>query len=707
MSLKDKPLLVLNGVDLKPLHGQYAKVSGNSDNYASIYKGLQRPVIITFDDANRHLITLGATGSRKSTSIQGPATVGLIESGCPGMIIDVKRECRHLADKYPDQVIVIGADDDAEPYNLIEGMSDAQFSAFLDDIRPKSREPYWGSLGLQDAQFIRRTYRVMGQEPTLAQIADALSAPKKFVSEFDPFMRWAESLPADYLQLLNAVLSNAFSVLGMGRSELLGIDPPGIEEIQRQYTWQTAGLISALVPFSADANLRNKFSPKPVSEPDDEQDQIRGFCMEDLLYRDRKVLLLDLPVDSFGKSAHIISKLLRIRMIATITGFQGHKEIGCGDTFYTFFAADEYQHLINIDQDSAAGGLYDDTTFFDRCRGYGHINLVATQSVSALSAKVPSTQRGEALDCLLQNIGTVIAFSSSDSQTDQLLRGRVAEADGTHISSVVRSDLSAGQAFVIGRNLRCHNNATLVARIQASVVAGVPYMSRYFEGMPAPAKQPVFSSQHELFVNPYRKQEATPPASGTVAMKRSFRQNRDELLIALETAQGLEKVCDGLLMEDARYRVSLKGELIGEHASIWQPGLFLVVSSQGSDEWRFSLPLTLVMPRVVNFMPVWGKHRSWKSVTEDDEGETINQTRSSQEMEIVVLDDAEYSGDHSLVEFRTESAVFRLPFNYWKEICRALGRLEGEYREVCLKASVEKDDPFDAFDVFDDYSEGD
>lgn len=695
MSLKSEPLLVFNGLDAAPQHGRYATASPERAQPASITEGVQRRVVITFDDANRHLITLGATGTRKTTSVQAPAILRLIETGCSGLIVDVKGEYRHLAEWYPNRVVVLGADDNARPYNLIEGMSDGQFHAFLDDIRPKSRESFWGSLGLQDARFVRKTYRLMGIEPTLAQIAEALSAPKDFVSKFDDFIQWTNHLPSDYHQLLQAVLSNTFSVLAMGESELLGPEAPGREDVQRQYTWQTAGLISALSPFSADANLKANFSPEPMDIDGELAKNEAALTMESLLYRDRKVLLLDLPVDRFGNTAHVISKLLRIRMIATITGFRRHQEIGCGETFYTFFAADEYQHLINIDQQSASAGLYDDTTFFDRCRSYGHINLVAVQSVAALRGKVPKSQPEESLDCLLQNIGTAITFSSSDILTDRILRGRVSAIDGDQISSVVRSDLAAGQAFVIGRNLNRHQDSTLVAKIQAGPVAGAPHMSRYFTGMPTPKRTPAFNSESALLENPYCKAGALPPTAGAAALQRSYRWKSDMTLIEVEVAQGTNEMCDYLIMEDRDLQIHLRGTLTGPKPSIWQPGLNLEIVAQ-SQEWRMALPMAVVMPKVLEFMPVNGKHRDWQPLP----GCGARCLEESVTIKTVSEEGDEWAENGLFAEFQLENrGSIRLPQASWEAICRCLGRLETSYREVSF-GDYEFPTYEDSFDVF-------
>lgn len=704
MSLKSQPLLILKGVDSKPLHGCYA-TQGTTDGASSIHDGLDNSVVITFEDANRHLITLGATGSRKTTSVQAPAVLRLIETGCSGLVVDVKGEYRHLADEFPETVMVIGADDDATPYNLIQGMSDEQFVAFLNEHRTSQKEPYWGAMGVQDAKFVRKTYQLMGEEPTLADIVDALKEPQAFVRTCDAFVKFKRSLPHDYLNLLKAVRSNRFSILAMGESTLLDIDAPGMEDVQKQYSWQTNGLISALAPFSVDPCLREKFSP--TREPDQMEADTGLPSMEDLLYRDRKVLLMDVPVDRFGNTAHVISKLMRIRMISAITGFRRHKQIGCGDDFYTFFAADEYQHLVNLDQEASSGGLFDDTTFFDRCRGYGHINLVATQSVSALQAKAPA---GTAIDCLLQNIGTVVVFSSADPATERLLKGRVSAMDAEQISSVVRSDLPAGYAYVVGRALSRHGNATLVSRVKASAIPGAPHMSRYFSGMPDPNRVPVFSDDPDFVMNPFHDSQAKPPCAGTPVIRRSFRERLDRVLEELAASQVVLtpsfEECDEVIMEDADYRISLEGRLQGSVPTLWQRHLNLVISNQDPQGWRCTIPMGTVMPHVEELMiPADRRIREHNPIESGLAFERAIASDVEASVEVCLPETKEEPPFGNIVKFFTGGARLGFSRDYWDLICRCLGHLESRYSRVSLERYSRASDPEPEADLFDDLFE--
>ncbi len=688
MSLKSLPLLVFKGLDKQPLHGSYACEDPIDGQPSSIHTATDRSLVVTFEDASRHIITLGSTGTRKTCTVQAPAIRRLIETGCSGLIVDVKGEYRHLAEQFSERVKVIGADDAAEPFNLIDGMSDGQFEAFIDEIRPAVSDRYWGSMGLQDAVFIRRTYQLMGIEPTLAQVVDALATPKEFVAQFDAYMKWVKTLPSGYLRLLQAVRGNRFSLLAMGGSKLVEDEFAPEEEIRKQYTWQTSGLIKALLPFSMDRHLREKFSPE--AGDGELESGTRQPSLEDLLYRDRKALLLDIPANRYGKTAKIISKLLRIRLIATITGFRRHAEIGCGDTFYTFFAADEYQDLVNINQDAISSGLYDDTTFFDRCRGFGHINIVTTQSVAALKGSLPKGEKPEALSCLLQNIGTAIVFSSSDPATDELLRGRVAASDVEHISSVVRSDLKAGEAFLVGRALRTHGGGNVVARFGAGAVAGAPHMSRYFTGLPTPKCCPGYTDFEDFFVNPFRDSTAKPPLAGVMALRSSFERGVEELLLDLEVAQIAEQPFTEIVMEDRDYRLSVSGCLKGQAPYLDQPTLDVVLESLATPGWRKVIPTKMM----VNFAD--GCDAIKRSLVRF-ENPLLRMENGIERIPILSHGGTELSAfrqeephrSERFVELADKTGSIQLPLKSWMMICQCFMELREKYSEATLAYAVE------------------
>ena len=50
MSLKNEPLLVFKGVNAKPMHGRYAEPCTEAGAPSAIHEGMEKSVVITFDD---------------------------------------------------------------------------------------------------------------------------------------------------------------------------------------------------------------------------------------------------------------------------------------------------------------------------------------------------------------------------------------------------------------------------------------------------------------------------------------------------------------------------------------------------------------------------------------------------------------------------------------------------------------------------------
>jgi hypothetical protein len=95
-----------------------------------------------------------------------PAAACLIETGCGGLILDVKGDYVTLADRYPDRITRQRPEAGA-PINLIAGLGISTLRVLLDNLRQPfaTREPYWGSLGVEDALLIAAMHRELGDDP--------------------------------------------------------------------------------------------------------------------------------------------------------------------------------------------------------------------------------------------------------------------------------------------------------------------------------------------------------------------------------------------------------------------------------------------------------------------------------------------------------------------------------------------------------------
>ena len=488
--LAEQSLLAFSGQTDQPLMGPWADTKPHG----------QKRVDVTLRDAVRGILVTGATGTGKTVSVMEPALKVLLDAGCGGVVLTTKDADLGLVYDFPEQVVVIGGSNIATPVNLIGSMSLHTIKAFLDGLRLSlnSREPYWGSRSVVYAQFVVETLRLMGDNPTLATIYEALSEPSWFVKRFDEWIGYQPNLPREYRALLDGVLKDPFSILVMGESSQLPEGMAPRDEAPKQYGWHTMHLLPLIQPFSADQRLRERLCD-PLAP---------ALDLQEMIYERHQVILTDIPEHVFGSAGRLVNEVLRVAMRNAVLSYDRHREQGYGRDRFTFMVIDEFQHHVSFDQKAAQQGLFDDNAWFDRCREYGHINIVATQGISSLAAKVPANEPPAVMRSLLQNIGTTIGFSSHDPDTLEHLQRHVMGVDQQALSEIVTSHLGLGEAVVISHNLSRHQGS-VAAHVRCGAIHGVPAMTYGLgrDEREIPAGRFVVSEQ-PLLANPLAKDRA-------------------------------------------------------------------------------------------------------------------------------------------------------------------------------------------------------
>lgn len=105
----------------------------------------------------------------------------------------------------------------------------------------------------------------------------------------------------------------------------------------------------------------------------------------DIIYKERKSLVLEVPFSKYAVSSLFILKVVKATFIDSIKQ-QDINQLtarGYGEDKFTFMLVDEYQQFLTDDTDPSV----DDNNWFDISRGYGHINIISSQSVDSLDAK--------------------------------------------------------------------------------------------------------------------------------------------------------------------------------------------------------------------------------------------------------------------------------------------------------------------------------
>ncbi|MBK5937270.1 hypothetical protein [Halorhodospira halophila] len=460
-SLKEEVLLSFRGQTQYPIQGPW-----------STSKTSQARVDITFEDATRNILVTGATGSGKTVSVMEPALKRLIDTGCSGLVLTSKPQDLGVAIAHPEQCRVVGGSRLCTPVNLIADLPGEILVGILDRFRAntQSRDRHWGSRGLDYALFVYETYRLMGREPTLACIHNALASTREFVEEFDPWFaqRDPSELPESYRTLLTNIQNDFFNILAHGGSMHVqqAQHPRRRDEAMMQYTWHTGPILTVLRPFAMEDRLRLR-----LCNP-----QAGALDFQRLLYDEPTVVFSDIPPHEFGQNAAVVNEILRILMRNAVLRETRHQELGMGESRFTFLVADEFQSHVHLQAAGTGGGLLDDNTWFDRSREYGHINIVATQGLSSLYAQLPPETPSAAVESLFQNLGTMIAFSSHDRKTLNAAGDHLYGPDAERIRQLVASSLATGEAAVLSRSLSRHGGA-VAAHVRNTPIFGAPHMT--------------------------------------------------------------------------------------------------------------------------------------------------------------------------------------------------------------------------------------
>ena len=441
LPLRDQPLLVF------AKHGP-AMVGQVDERY-----------VITFGDATRNICVLGGTGRGKTESIMLPAAARMIANDCVGLVLDAKGDFVILSDQFPERTMVIGPGY-ASQINLLGGNDVSVFRALIEEMHGKyhQHEKYWGSMGVEDAILIFLYVRESGHEPTLKDIHDGLAEPKPFCLQLERFLRSREKISKALIDQIKSRKQDEFGMLRLGG--FLGIESESPRAAE-QYSWQTNAIVKSLAVIVSNPELERAFCT--AGSPDVAQ----------LAFSDQKTLILDVNADEYPDAAFTIGRMLRLQyMRAVSTTYRERQVLGVGRDVFSFMLIDEYQQYVNAAVHRQTDSLRDDNTWFDRSRSYGHINIVATQSMSSLFAQVDRS----AADTIVQNCRTSIILPSTDVPTLNRAALLAGSANG---GSVARDSLlnpgAQGEGFVhIANSGACHGGS-LGGLMKAGVIVDQRY----------------------------------------------------------------------------------------------------------------------------------------------------------------------------------------------------------------------------------------
>lgn len=330
---------------------------------------LNDEIQIDFKTATTNIAVFGGTGTGKTTGVCFPAVYNLIKNHCSGLILDVKGDYTKLArqineEMKSDKIYILGVKEDCSRFNLISGIEPEKLKAFLNYGVSSVRgtlDKYWGSNGIEDTVLVYELVKEFDINPTLADLyylitnPDDLQAMKNNCSE-----QMSEKIK-------RRIASDGFSIFNNKKDT----DEATKRE---QRSWQFSALNSVLRPFYEDPYLNHHFC---------NNDHTVSYA--DIIYKERKSLVLEVPFSKYAVSSLFILKVVKATFIDSIKQ-QDINQLtakGYGEDKFTFMLVDEYQQFLTDDTDP----LVDDNNWFDISRGYGHINIISSQSVDSLDAK--------------------------------------------------------------------------------------------------------------------------------------------------------------------------------------------------------------------------------------------------------------------------------------------------------------------------------
>jgi hypothetical protein len=422
---------------------------------------------ISFDDATRNILVLGGTGRGKTQSVLRPASYRLIEAGCAGLILDAKNDYALLSEEFPEQVLRLSLDNDTA-INIIAGIDLPTFRALLDNIRRtfSTAESYWGMSGVEDAILVFLYHKAAGQDPTLSDIYAGIVNPRVFCHQLERYLLTQPSLPKDLHDQIQYRLSDIFSILWVGEFH----ENETNTRAEEQYTWQTNILKRVLSPFANNPAIEQTFCSH--SEID----------YNEILYNKEQTIIIDINPDQLPDVSKMMGQVVRLmfmRAVTSVTPLERQRQ-GYGVNKFTFMLIDEYQQFINTSYADSGNTLRDDNAWIDRSRAYGHINILATQSISSLY-----TRSGQsAVNTIVQNCQTLICLPTTDTHTINRIAELSYDASliNPHTQALLHpKEIGVGYIHIANHQASKHGSLSGMFRSGKLSNPKYHYMSRYIQ----------------------------------------------------------------------------------------------------------------------------------------------------------------------------------------------------------------------------------
>ena len=368
----------------------------------------KKNIKLSLAESTKNILITGSTGSGKSTSILLPMLKNLIKNDCPGLVLDIKAELySHIYTIAKDmgllsKIYFVGTFEFCEKINILNSVTNIiQLENVINAMKPYKQENdgYWWYSGVKDLIDVIKVH-----EWYVTKIED-----EKYIYDFKMFdnyinkkkytknlinhiENYKSDMPDEIERILNRIKLEPFSLYNDSKDV----------DVKNQKMWRSGKVSAVLSNF--------------INEPFYEQfnDSLSTKTIHDLIYKENKIIILITPIE-YEHVGHILGKLIReifFKAVLSNNKKQLHNyKIGLEYNRFTFLMIDEYQFYINGD---AKNGVITDNSWMGISRGYGNINIFATQSLSSLLAE---SQNSYIVDTIVQNCVNEIHLQLKDEKT--------------------------------------------------------------------------------------------------------------------------------------------------------------------------------------------------------------------------------------------------------------------------------------------------
>jgi hypothetical protein len=395
--------------------GFYVRLGTSTGELARLSHGAgmeaNQDIFLTLPDAAQNIVTIGGTGSGKTTRIMQPLLVQLLRQDCGGLIFDVKGDFKNsvlkLAGQNSRRVIPVGIGQAG--LNLLKGLTPEMSSSFL-----------------KSAFFLAGG----GGDKFWVDTATELCKNSLGVLSFVP---GAYSLEALYKYLFFEADREDFN--GAAGKQLAGLDPKQTRLFLSYKNYYEAVFSN----FDEKVKQGVLATVAQVLSPFQHPDLIDAFCtdheqaanMENVLNGD--IYLVDLPLAVWGLGAKAVYTFIKLRFFNVLqsrtarTDFNQERPV--------FFMCDEYQDVISANKTGLS-----DLNFWDKSRSAKCVGIISTQSINSFRSAIGDRVLA---DTVLQNFRQKICFRTEDVDTVSYLNQLGGNVEVQRISETRSSGVSS------------------------------------------------------------------------------------------------------------------------------------------------------------------------------------------------------------------------------------------------------------------------